>query len=179
MFPWVTEPTFYAGIGARETPLEIQAVMRGIAKMLAERGYTLRSGGADGADHAFEYATPAMVLMEIFLPWNGFNGKSDTMYLTAHEIATARSIAEKYHPNWGACSDAVKKMMTRNVMQVLGRDCATPSAFVVCWTRDGKATGGTGQALRIAKDKGVKIYNLHDPAVRGMFYEELGWEHEA
>lgn len=178
MFPAVREYSPYAGIGSRETPDNILALMRGIARMLAERGYTLRSGGAEGADQAFEYATPVLVQMEIFIPWNGFNGKPDTMRLTEHEIATARSIAEKYHPNWLACKDAVKKLHTRNVCQVLGRGCDSPSKFIVCWTRDGKATGGTGQALRIAEDRGIKIYNLHDPEVRGLFYSELGWEHD-
>lgn len=178
MFPWVTDYTPYAGIGSKETPEDILALMRGIAKMLAERGYTLRSGGADGADDAFEYATPGMVHMEIFLPWKGFNGRVDTMRLTEHEIATARSLAEKYHPNWLACSEGAKKLHTRNVMQVLGRTCDSPSQFVVCWTKNGKAIGGTGQALRIAEDKKVPIYNLHDPEVRGLFYTELGWEHD-
>jgi hypothetical protein len=178
MFPPVTEPTYYAGIGARETPDEILALMRGIALMLYERGYTLRSGGAEGADTAFEYGTPGMALSEIFLPWEGFNGKHDTLKITEHEMAVARSIAEKYHPNWTACSEGAKKMHTRNVLQIMGRDCHTLTSFVVCWTQDGKFSGGTGQALRIAADKKIPIYNLHDPQVRGMFYGELGWEHE-
>lgn len=146
--------------------------------MLAERGYTLRSGGARGADTAFEYATPIIVQMEIFLPWNGFEGKHDTMRPTPAQIARAKSIAEKYHPNWMACTEGAKKMHTRNVMQVLGIDCSAASAFIVCWTKDGKASGGTGQALRIAQGNKIPVYNLHDPAVRGMFYQELGWEHD-
>jgi hypothetical protein len=177
-FPWVADYTPFAGIGARETPESILALMRGIAAMLAERGYTLRSGGARGADTAFEYATPVIVKMEIFLPWNGFEGKHDTIQPTAAQLAAARSIAEKHHPNWIACTDGAKKMFTRNVMQILGLRCNSPSKFVVCWTRDGKATGGTGHALRVAAAHDVKIYNLHDPAVRGMFYEQLGWEHD-
>lgn len=178
MFEPVTEPTYYAGIGARETPEEILGLMRGIALMLYERGYILRSGGAEGADHAFEYGTPGMSTMEIFLPWDGFENKRDTMRLTEHELAVARSIAEKYHPNWAACSEGTRKMHTRNVMQIMGRDCHTLSSFVVCWTKDGKYSGGTGQALRIADDKKLPIYNLHDKETRALFYQELGWEHE-
>jgi hypothetical protein len=178
MFPDVTDYAAYAGIGSRETPENILALMRGTALMLYERGYILRSGGADGADQAFEYGTPGMALMEIFLPWNGFNGKTDTMRLTEHELAVARSLAEKYHPNWSACSEGAKKLHTRNVMQILGRDCHTPCEFVVCWTKDGKASGGTGQALRIAQDRKIPIYNLHDKDTRGIFYSELGWEHD-
>ena len=49
-----TKTMTYAGIGSRETPIEIQSKMSKVAKMLEEKGYTLRSGGADGADFAFE-----------------------------------------------------------------------------------------------------------------------------
>lgn len=178
MFPKVEEYTAYAGIGSRETPENILALMRGIALMLYERGYTLRSGGSEGADEAFEYGTPVMGSMEIFLPWEGFNGKHMTIPDQNLAWGEARSIAEKYHPNWEACSEGAKKMHTRNSFQVMGADCHTPSKFVICWTKNGKISGGTGQALRIAEDKKIPIYNLHDKDTRAMFYEELGWEHD-
>jgi len=41
---------YYAGIGSRTTPVEIQHLMYQIAKSLARQGYTLRSGAASGAD---------------------------------------------------------------------------------------------------------------------------------
>jgi hypothetical protein len=50
--------------------------------------------------------------------------------------------------------------------QFIGADCATPSKFVICWTPDGaqtettQATGGTGQAIRIAVACGVPVFNL-------------------
>lgn len=44
---------FYTGIGSRETPQEIQNLMFKIAQKLDSK-YILRSGGADGADLAFE-----------------------------------------------------------------------------------------------------------------------------
>lgn len=46
--------------------------------------------------------------------------------------------------------------------QVLGYDLKTPSDMVICWTKDGGASGGTGQALRIAKDYNIPIYNLYN-----------------
>ena len=49
-----TKTMTYAGIGSRETPIEVQSKMSKVAKMLEDKGYTLRSGGADGADFAFE-----------------------------------------------------------------------------------------------------------------------------
>ena len=59
--------------------------------------------------------------------------------------------------------------MARNAMQVLGPNLDDPSAFIVCWTPDASdgsktspKTGGTGQALRIAHEYKIPVYNLAD-----------------
>ena len=44
----------YTGIGSRNTPKEVLELMKTIGKYLGCLGYELRSGGADGADSAFE-----------------------------------------------------------------------------------------------------------------------------
>lgn len=125
--------------------------MEEIARIFNNLGYTMRSGGAPGADSAFEISYSNM---EIYLPWEGFNGKKGIVPPLNLEFV------EKYHPKPSALSNAGKKLMSRNTYQVLGQDLKTPSEFVVCWTKDGKASGGTGQALRIAKDYNIPIYNL-------------------
>lgn len=63
-------------------------------------------------------------------------------------------------------------LMGRNVHQVLGDDLDNRDAysrFVLCFTADGAdgvalktsgLTGGTGQAIRIAADFGVPVFNL-------------------
>ena len=45
---------YYAGVGSRSTPMHIQKLFEEIAATLAQNGYVLRSGGAEGADVAFE-----------------------------------------------------------------------------------------------------------------------------
>lgn len=45
---------YYTGVGSRETPEEILKVMEDLAFNLRETGWILRSGGAEGADTAFE-----------------------------------------------------------------------------------------------------------------------------
>ena len=35
----------------------------------------------------------------------------------------------------------------------------TPSDFVICWTKGGKGQGGTGQALRLARDYNIPIFD--------------------
>jgi hypothetical protein len=51
--------------------------------------------------------------------------------------------------------------MNRNALQILGRYGSTPVKFVVCWTKDGKNTGGTGQALRIADYFHIPVFNFY------------------
>ena len=45
---------YYAGVGGRETPAHVLNLMTRIAQGLAKVGGILRSGGARGADTAFE-----------------------------------------------------------------------------------------------------------------------------
>jgi hypothetical protein len=156
---------YYAGIGSRETPKDICLYMTAIAKRLAALGYTCNSGGADGADAAFERG--AVINRQIFLPWDGFNKRYiDTLTkLHGNDSYLVPSfntdLVEKYHPKPSALSDEGWKFMSRNSYQVLGKDLKTPVEFVLCWTRDGKARGGTGQALRIAKDHNIPIFNFY------------------
>jgi hypothetical protein len=156
---------YYAGIGSRETPREVCLYMTAIAKKLASLGYTCNSGGADGADSAFERG--AVVNRQIFLPWDGFNRRTVANMIKLHGEgsylvpAFNPDLVRKYHPKPDALSDAGWKFMSRNSYQVLGKDLNTPVEFVLCWTKDGKASGGTGQALRIAKDRGIPIFNFY------------------
>jgi hypothetical protein len=69
----------YAGIGARKPPKEIFHKCFTIAELLAEKGYTLRSGGADGCDTAFEIGHGNHD-KQIFLPWKNFNHNKSPLY---------------------------------------------------------------------------------------------------
>ena len=149
----------YAGIGSRTTPDDICEAMTKIAIYLAGHGWVLRSGHADGADKAFERGAR---FKEIFLPWHGFNGsKPGQLGHTVPDITERMTqIAKDFHPNWAACSSAARKMHIRNVCQVLGADCVTPAKMVICWTPNGKGSGGTGQAIRIAKGFNIPVFDL-------------------
>lgn len=153
----------YTGIGSRNTPLSIQQSMYKIAAYLASKGHKLRSGGADGADSAFElgvFEAKLPELAEIYLPWRGFNG-NNSPYFTPSKAAFA--LAEKYHPAWNRLRPSVQALMARNSHQILGLKLDTPSDCVVCYTSDGKASGGTGQALRLAAAYNIPIFNLFFP----------------
>lgn len=153
----------YAGIGSRETPEDILDLFRNYGSKLADLGWILRSGGADGADTAFEEgALKAGGSMEIWLPWDNFNGRShsQTCILTGGvEYSPAEALAEKFHPKWSALKQSGRALMARNSCQVLGRNLDTPVEFVLCWTPKNRL-GGTGQAIRIAKHYNIPVYNL-------------------
>jgi hypothetical protein len=142
---------FYAGIGSRETPSHILQVMSEDAYRLQARGYILRSGAAEGADSAFEAGAGDQ--KEIWLPWRGFQNHPSRLLpsLAAFEMAA------RFHPAWERCSRGARALHARNCHQVLGADLATPVEFVLCWTKDGRASGGTGQAIRIAEAHGIPV----------------------
>lgn len=144
----------YTGIGSRETPAEVLGIMTKLARWLAKRGWILRSGGADGADKAFEKGASKK---EIYLPWAGFNG-SNSMLTEATKDAL--NLAPQYHPAWDRLSEGAKKLHARNCHQILGVNLDTPSSLVICYTKDGKGQGGTGQALRLAKDYNIPIFDF-------------------
>lgn len=157
----------YTGVGSRRSPLEIMVLLSQVGGALAELGWTLRSGGAGGADQAFETLVPDS-LKEIYLPWRGFNGSASHLYQIAPK---AFEIAAEYHPGWKHLKFPARKLMARNVHQVLGQNLDTPSKFLICWTPDGcesraertRNTGGTGQAIAIASDHGIPVFNLQRP----------------
>jgi hypothetical protein len=156
----------YAGIGSRETPEPVLQYMRRVAQRLAQRGYILRSGAAHGADTAFEQGCDsAGGQKEIWLPWRGFNGHSDTRLYPSEEHA---AVAATLHPAWDRLTPGPKKLHARNVAQVLGAGLDAPVAFVLCWTPDGceemvsrsSKTGGTGTAIALASRHAIPILNL-------------------
>lgn len=163
----------YAGIGSRETPPDVLLLMQRLASLLGSLGFTLRTGGADGADTAFEHGAPSDDLVEVFCPWRGFNGRQHARLwkpsLDAFEVARSA------HPGWTHLSGPAKALHARNAHQVFGVDMRSPAAFLLCWTRDGAVkattsrTGGTGQAIRIAAAHGVPVYNLARPDHRAMW----------
>lgn len=150
---------YYAGIGSRNTPTAIQMEMMFLGRMAAKKGLILRSGGANGADLAFERGCDsAKGIKQIYLPFKGFNESDSPYYKVCEE---AMCMAEALHPNWRACGRVAKLLMARNCYQILDRSLDSPVDFVVCYTSDGTFKGGTGQALRLAKEQGIKIYNLY------------------
>lgn len=168
----------YAGIGARDTPEAELKRMKDVGEGLARLGYVCRSGGAIGADSAFERGCDrAGGLKEIFLTpehdrvKNTFGTKPG--YCTSHISQAQYDLAFQYHSTLHKRSKRVQNLMARNGSQVLGEDLDTPSKLVICWTEGGRIKGGTGQALRIAEAKDIPVLNLGDPRVKSIGVDTL------
>lgn len=179
---------YYTGIGSRKVPKDIQSKMFSIAVALGEYTendpmFVLRSGHAEGADLAFEAGCDHVNGMkQILLPWKGFNSSSSTHYEIPEQAFTIAK--DVYGPSWNRLKDTTKKFMARNVLQVVGPTLDVYSTLVICWTPDGcfraedrtAKTGGTGQAISLADQLGIPIFNLkHDEHHHQLidFFEQL------
>lgn len=151
--------TAYAGIGSRSTPPDILRLMTKAALHLDDRGGVLRSGGAAGADSAFELGVYSK-RKEIFLPWRLFNRNPSPLWPPSQR---AMDLAAHFHPAWDRCSNAARSFHARNSHQVLGVNLDDPVKFVLCWTPGGEDVGGTAQALRLARAYGIYVLNLGAP----------------
>lgn len=157
----------YTGVGSRKTPLMYQYLLSIIAVGMGSA--TLRSGGAVGADTAFENGAKNK---EIYLPYKGFNDNPSELYLgRLYQEDLAVEIASSIHPAWNRCDTKAKQYHTRNVYQVLGLDLESPSDMLICWTPDAangttvptsRVSGGTGTAIKLAAVNEIPVFNIAD-----------------
>jgi hypothetical protein len=143
----------YAGIGSRETPKEVLDKMTEVSKYLESQGYTLNTGVTfqgkeEGADAAFSRGTTKK---NLFSPENQ-GGRTKE-----------KSIAKEIHPNPSALKEGGLKLMARNTNQIFGDDLNTPVDFVLFYAKETKGIrpeGGTGQAVEMARRKGIPAINM-------------------
>ena len=145
----------YAGIGSRETPPEILAEMTKMAKKLESLGYKLQTGKTygdkeEGADKAF---SDGATNKELFGP----------------EMANdkTKAIAKEIHPAPQHLKEGGLKLMARNTNQVFGANLDIPVDFVLFYAEETsnelRPKGGTGQAVEMARRKGIPTINMADP----------------
>lgn len=134
----------YAGVGARLTPASVRKEMTEIAQILDDAGYVLRSGGAQGADTAFEAGA----------------GKKKEIFYRKDATNRTRKIAKEIHPAPDKLGSYGLDLMARNTNQVFGVNLDTPVDFLLAWTPGGRKVGGTAQAMKMAEAKGIPVINL-------------------
>jgi len=168
---------YYAGIGSRACPPDIMDFMKEIASILEERGWTLRSGAAEGADSAF--ASGVKKNAEIWIPWDSFgephNPNHKYIRISKFDKEAFESV-DQFHPSPRSLSEAARKLMARNYRQIVGTgiEDRQDSKFVICWTPNGELKGGTAQAIKIAKSFNIPVFNL---AIEEDYRRILDWKH--
>jgi hypothetical protein len=186
--PVFSDEIWFAGIGARPqternpkgSPPQVVAKMERMGELLAKEGWGLRSGAAAGADSAFEEGFLRVIGAKraIYLPHEGFNGRRSDGISTfgprTDEIGKeAEKIALALHPKGEELSGFARGAMTRNAYQLLGYELNAPSQIVICYTHGGGEVGGTGQSLRLARERKIPVLNLGDSRCKTKSAEQL------
>lgn len=150
---------FLIGIGSRDTPQEYIEILYNIGAYFAKQGYVLRSGGAKGADSAFEAAYNSVGgKKEIYLPWQGFNNNPSPLYGVCSK---ALKMGAENHKYWASLNEAAEKLIARNCYQVLGKSLNKPADILICYTEaEGVGQGGTCFTLNLARKNNIECYNI-------------------
>lgn len=155
----------YVGTGNKEVPPQVAEAFKRIALELEKAGYTLRSGGMDGAEDIFEKAVKKS---EIHLPWKGFNDKDSKFTFTT---PAAKELAGRYQPGFEGLKPFVQTFLAKNVRMIMGKDLKSPALFMITWSEDGAETiteksartGNTGHAIAVAHELRIPVFNFGKP----------------
>ena len=171
----------YAGVGSRLTPPDILDAMGDIAQTLGDAGTALSTGGAHGADKAFETgALRTDAPITVHTPWPGYNGYRpgrdpetdiNIVHPNAAETVAGRTyadLAREHHPHWKRCSRGARALFLRNVSILAGalddNGGTLPVRAVIAYTPNGlpvgREAGGTGHTLRTAASLDIPCVNL-------------------
>jgi hypothetical protein len=145
-------------IGSRETPSEILSQLTVISEFFAKNKWTLRTGGAVGADDAglmgFKKVKDSTV--ELYLPWQGYNEHYNGILWSQENW----NEASKHHPVWDELSLNSKIFHSRNIAIALGVTNQVFTDVVICWTLEGEEKGGSAMVIKLAKLHKIPLFNL-------------------
>lgn len=158
---------YITGVGSRNTPQWALDEITSISKALRSDNYVVRSGGAKGADRAFQDAFGDNT--EIYLPWDNFNGLNsyDGTHINASKLDNfekAKYIASMHCKHWDRLKDSHKVLHGRNAYQVLGFNLDSPSMVLICYAETVSVShvkGGTNTAVQIALSHNVPVFNIY------------------
>lgn len=159
---------YYTGVGLEGFPNTMLSTMSDIAIKLNQMGFLLRTGFDDGACIAF---------------WKGaeIGGRYDNISkidFSPLALNIAKTVVyERDLFKWDCIPQDMKVLLARNVMLLLGRQCSSPSKFLLCWTPNGAQspihcswyfgrTGYVGFLIEVARAYKIPVVNMHRP----------GWE---
>lgn len=153
-------------IGSRRINENQAHYLESVAQAFVRRGYVVRTGCAEGADHASMVGARSIdpSKLELYLPWASYN--KDLQLTTDKKIPYNPSIhtdwaesVHKYHPNPRALTSGAFNLMARN-WGIIMHD--HPVDLVVAMPASAGDMGGTGQGIRIARDNDIPIYLVYN-----------------
>lgn len=160
----------YAGVGSRACNATELGLIQKISQHVANRNWLLRSGGAKGADSAFEWGCQqALGHKEIFIPCSPFNGRQSgdmDVFNIPFDMDVFETYVSKIHPNPQALLQPKNRFAllahTRNVYQILGPNVDDPVDLVIYCANEhnGVVAGGTATAVHLARSLEIPTYNL-------------------
>jgi alkylated DNA repair dioxygenase AlkB len=164
----------YAGIGSRQTPQEVLNKMTEIAKYLDGLGYTLQTGftfkdkntGLDeeGADKAFSDGAENKILFGPSGIRKTVNGETSLDTYNPNVTTKSTDVVKEVHPAPEKLSPGALKLMARNTNQIFGKNLDSTVDFVIFYAPETnnplRPKGGTGQAVEMARRKGIPTINL-------------------
>lgn len=141
-----------------------------VGEAFARRGWVVRTGCADGADHAGMTGTRNVNpdLLHLFLPWStynkGYQEETDTVtiYDEKQHQEWAKSVSI-FHPAPDKLKQGAFKLMARNYGIIMH---GTPVDVVVAFPISDTDVGGTGQGMRLAKEYEIPLYTVCNRADR-------------
>jgi hypothetical protein len=177
----------YAGIGSREAPTEVLEQMTEVAKYLEGIGYTLNTGKTYPAKPSSDpkYQAQYEERLAFSKKYNGKVGLDEEGADRAFSLGATKknlfspekhgsrpreqAIAKEIHLNWSALVNkgpGGPKLMARNTNQIFGNNLDTPVDFVLFYAKETsnplRPAGGTGQAVEMARRKGIPTINMAD-----------------
>lgn len=159
---------YITGIGIRNLDERMDKAIRGIMKAFSsidgkDFSFILRSGGARGADTAFETSFSGRIISYRADSSHTAKGMDAIAY---SEDPVAEELVMRLHPNPGAVSrlpEYSRKLLYRDAWQIIGspgKDRRLSDFVIAAWP-----IGTTMKtALLVAKNQGVPVFNVSDPA---------------
>lgn len=184
---------YYTGVGSRDVSQEEFEYMVLVGRVMAKKGYKLRSGAAKGADQAFQIGA-CMVnpnLTEIWLPWFSFGDRLDgdkrfegsKYYVpTPEQFEKNRNLwLETEIISWfEKMKQGAQKLHGRNANQVIGHDDELSKVCIYCADiqPNGEPKGGTRSAVLLSKHYSIPTYNIRNDVERRKLSKILGLPEE-
>jgi hypothetical protein len=150
---------YYTAIGPIDYPIEIQETLIKIGAFLASEKYTLRSGASEGFEYTIESGcNKAKGAKEIWLPWFKYEDHSSKLRWEQN----GWDFISKRKKDWDTLKLTHKIYLARIPHQLLGLNLDEPSKFMLTWSYQGKGAHIFEEALKIAKEYKIPVFDLGD-----------------